>query len=145
MKVWCVWGTSGSYEDYTHDLLGIFGTEALAEAHSVQVRPEWEKVDVVEDTVLDALPVRVPYVMFQAHIRADGTEDMGLGYWHEAEDARAWSHELKPLDSSRIDKWTSAFDPRPDLVIEAIGSDETLVAAEYARLLDEARQRLRKG
>lgn len=146
MKVWCVWTEDGEYETYTHDLRGIFATRELAESHAAQLRADrHDSVEVVEEAVLDAVPTRVTRFVYAAHITADGTEDKGQGYSGGVGTSEWWSNELRPMDSSSIKKWTSVHDPRPDLVIRAEGSDRALVAAEYARLLAEARRRLSQG
>lgn len=131
--IWCVWTESGEYDQYSRDLRGTFASEALAEAHAAQLRGRlYHVVEVVEDAVLDAVPVSVPYVRYAAHIWPDGTEDHDLGYHHGSTWA-TWSNELLPLDSSRCVPWSTSA--RADMFIEVTGSDEALVAAEYDRLL----------
>ena len=135
MKVWYVWAESGEYEQFSRDLRGTFASKKLAEAHAAQLREpatRYDVVEVVQDVVLDEVPVSVPYVCYTAHIRPDGTEDKALGYRRGSEFS-TWSNELLPLDYSRVDPWSHK--DRADQYIEVIGSDEILVAAEYERLL----------
>jgi hypothetical protein len=139
--IWYVWTESGAYEQFSRDLRGTFASKALAEAHAAQLRNQggYDAVEVVEDVVLDGVPVSVPYVRYAAHIWPDGTEDTGLGYHRESAFA-SWSNELRPLDNSRVGPWSRK--DQPDKYIEVIGSDEALVAAEYERLLAEVRSAL---
>lgn len=141
MSVWCVWTESGEYEQHSRDLRGVFASQEVAAVHADHLRAgdDYDVVEVLEEPILDEPPSSVPYVRYAAHIQPDGTEDTGLGYYRGSS-YDTWSNELKPLDSSRVDPWSHA--DRPDRYIEVIGSDETLVAAKYERLLTELRRGL---
>ena len=140
MTVWLVWTEWGEYEQFSRDLRGAFVSQQLADQHAAQLRAEgqYDDVEVVEINILNDLPVSVPHVRYAAHILPDGTEDAGRGF-HRGSEYSTWSHELRPLESSRVGPWGHPDDPNQ--YIEVIGSDETLVSAEYNRLLDD----LRKG
>ena len=134
MSVWCVWTEDGDYEQHSRDLRGIFASRDLAEAHAQQLRDADapDVTEVIEDEILTELPVRVPFIRYAAHVLPDGTEDFGLGY-QRGRMFDTWSNEIRPLNKSRVEPWRTR--DVADLYIEVIGSDEAVVAAEYARLL----------
>lgn len=139
-KVWVVWSEFGEYEQRSEQTHGVFVTRELAEAHAEQFRAEREDWDVrvIEEEVLTKVPTNVPYIRWAAHIQPDGEESRGLG-WERRSVLRTFSNEIAPA-TGRLGKWSG--DRAPDLHIEVIGSDEEAVAAEYARLLAEARHQL---
>lgn len=136
--IWYVWTESGEYSQFSRDLRGTFASESLAEAHASQLRVQarYDVVEVAADAVLTEVPVNVPCVRYAAHIWPDGSEDKGPGY-HRGSEYSTWSNELRPLEPSRVVSWSGR--DSPDMYIEVIGSDETLVAAEYERLLAKLR------
>ena len=139
MKFWYVWSESAE----CRALRGVFGDHDVAVAHAAQLSAEYpdDFLAVVEGVVLSDLPVSVRRVRYAAHIYTNGREDTELGYGR-GPTYRTWSSELMPLDTSRVGPWSSGS---PDRFIEVVGSDETLVAAEYARLLAEVRQGVAKA
>lgn len=144
-SVWCVWTEWGEYEQFSRDLRACFTTPELAELHAAQLRENdgYDVVEVVCEPVLAEVPVNVPFIEWSAHIDPDGAEDHDYGY-SRGEKFRTWSNEIEAA-TGRMAKWRGERSPDPDLYIEVIGCDKEAVAAEYKRLLAEARERLGKS
>lgn len=142
--VWCVWTEWGEYEQFSRDMRGCFSTAELAERHAGQLRGErdYSEVEVICEPVLTGVPTNVPHIRWSVHIRSDGTEDRGLGY-HRDVDFWTWSNEIEPVLTARLGLWSGPHKPN-DLFIEVIGCDKQAVAAEYKRLLAQAREQLGK-
>jgi hypothetical protein len=136
--VWSVWTEDGEYEQWSRDLRGVFATAELAEAHAAQLREsrEYDVCEVLEESVLQEIPSRVPFIEWSAHITPDGAEDRGLGF-DRGEKFKTWSNEIEPA-TGRVEPWNARQQPG-HMYIEVVGSDPEAVAAEYARLLTEVR------